>query len=304
MNSLVREVAEKAFIAGTYKKNIHYTFRKDADPREFAMVKSLAGSPGMCAWMIQQCHHRAGVQMHVSKEVSDDLQATDFSDAAKIENVPWISPVVELYFEDPILPTLLVMKTHPDQIQSWLPQIEVGLEGCEFITGLMQEGSNEMESKFLSVQLKPSMYEDFLQDAVVPDMGSGLLSTGLSEQDNSAMCYMIHLALKVFAFASIPIYKPVPIGRKQMTHGGKPDVKGRPVRPAFRASYLPTVIHKSINVDNSGEFREFRGRRGHIRWYHDERYVYRKDTWDFMQPVRDPHTGKYPPAKTFKVRKA
>lgn len=302
MNNTVKEIAEKAFAEGIYKKNIHYIYRAGANPDEFQMVKTMAGSPGMSSWVIQQSYRIVGTQMHVAKEVSDDLQATDFSNASKIENVPWIAPVVEVYFEDPLLPTILVMKTNPTLLQKWFPQLEVDLEDTEYITALMQEGSDELTSKMLSIQLKPSMYEAFLNNAEVPDMKYGFYSSALSEVDNNVMCYMIHLVLKVFAFSSIPTYKPVSITRKQMNKGGKPDVKGRPFRPAVRTAYLPNVISASIST-GTGTEREFHGRRGHIRWYNDDRFVNKKGTWDFIQPVVDPTTGKYPTRTIFKVRK-
>lgn len=301
MNNTVREIAEGAFAEGIYKKNIHYIYRSNSNLREFQMAKALGGSPGQSSWLIQQVQQKVGIQMQVTKEVSDDLQETDFSSAAKIENVPWMAPAVEVYFEDPLLPTILVMKTTPDMLRQWFPKLEIGLVSEEYITALMQSGKDEGATQ-LSLQLKPEMYEAFLSDAVTPDMEQGLFSSALTAQDNNTMCYMLHLALKVFAFASIPVYKPIPITRKQMTCGGKPDVKGRPDRPSFRTAYLPKVITNKHTISD-GDGREFHGRRGHIRWYQDERYVNKKGTWDFIQPVVDPLTGKYPKGKLIKVRK-
>lgn len=301
MDQLIREVAEQAFHSSEYKKNIAYIYGPGANPQEFIMAKTLGGSPGQSAWVIQQVYRKVGVQMHVTKQVSDDLQESDFSDAATVENVPWMAPVIEVYFEDPLLPTILVMKTTPDMLRKWFPDIEIDLEATEYITALMQSGTGENATQ-LSLQLKPSMYKAFLTKGETPDMQYGLLSSALSQTDNCTMSYMLHLVLKVFAFASIPVHKPVPITRKQMTHGGKPDVKGRPERPAFRTSYLPKVIVTKVS-DHTGEGREFHGRRGHIRWYYDERFVNRKGTWDFIQPVADPVTGKYPTRRLLKVRK-
>jgi hypothetical protein len=88
-----------------------------------------------------------------------------------------------------------------------------------------------------------------------------------------------------------------------MHYGGKPDVKGRPNRPSFRVVYLPSIVRPKAPVQTNGEGKDFRGRRGHIRWYHDERYVNRKGTWDFIQPIKDPKTGKYPEHMVYKVRK-
>lgn len=303
MRKNIVDTALEAFARGVYKKNIHYVFEKGANPREFAHVKALADSPGMSAWLIQQCQYKAGTQMHVSKQVSDDLMASDFSETSRFEDVPWVSPVVELYFEDPLLPTILLMKSTPEQLQKWFPQIAVDLQAPEYITALMQEGSDMLTGKFLSLQLKPDMYESFLDKGETENMRMGLLSSSLSEQDNFAMAFMLNLAAKVFAFASIPNFKPAAITRKQMKYGGKPDVKGRPQRPAFRVDYLPKVVYAPAHATTEPHQRTFLGRRGFIRWYSAERFVNLKGTWTFIQPVKNPLTGKYPERNLIKVRK-
>lgn len=240
----VIDIALAAFRAGVYKKNIHYIFKEGANPEEFRMAKALAGSPGMANWVIQQAHRIVGVQMQVAKDVSTDLVATDFGDAANIENIPWPAPVVELYFEDPLLPTILLMKSTPDQLRNWFPQLEIGIEEPHYITALMQEGNDPETSTQLSLQLNPSMYESFLMRGEAVEMAVGLFSARLSDQDNFAMAYMLNLALKVFVFASIPEYRAKPITTKDMTRkfGGKPNVQGRPARPTVRLEYLPKVI--------------------------------------------------------------
>ncbi len=302
MNSNVAETAIKALHQGIYKKNIHYLFKTPIDVREFEMVKAMAGSPGQSSWMIQQAHRMVGIQMHVSKQVSDDLLASDFSQASKVENVPWMSEVIEVYFEDPLLPTILVMKTSPEKVQKWFPQLHVGLKEKEYISACMQEGSG-MDGRLLSLQLKPDMYDAFLTKGETETMDrSSIFSVDLSEQDNCSISFMMNLVLKVFAFASIPNYKPKPLTKKQMYFGGKPEVKGRPQRPSFKTDYLPSTVYPKQTPSTPSEGREFHGRRGHIRWYHSEKFVNRKGTWDFIKPSIDPSTGKYPERHLFKVR--
>lgn len=303
MNPEIQNIAFDAFRRGVYKKNIYYIFDTSARTDEFAYAKAMGGSPAMSAWMIQQTHHRVGVQMQVNKNVSDDLIASDFSDAASVENIPWPAPVVEVYFEDPLLPTILVMKATPQQIAKWVPNVEVNLKREEYITALMQEGNEETGGMLLSLQLAPDMYHTFLTTGQTPSMDTGLMSHPLSDSDNMSMAYMLHLVLKVFAFASIPKYKPQPISRKDMHYGGKPNVKGRPHRPACRVSYMPKVIYTPVAKPATEADREFRGRRGHIHWYRHDRFVNRQGTWDFIAPVVDPHTGKYPARNIIKVRK-
>lgn len=303
MNEKIIQTAFAAFTAGVYKKNINFIFKDYIDIEEFQNTKMLGGSPAMSAYMIQQCHRKIGVQMQVTKQVSDDLIATDFAAASSVENVPWPNRVIELYFEDPLLPTILVMKISPEELQRLFPEIEIALKSEEYITALMQEGGGWETSQLLSVQLRPDMYEEFLSTGETEKMETGIFSHNLSEKDNCSMSFMLNLALKVLAFASIPTYKPINITRKQMTFGGKPDVKGRPNRPSFRLDYLPKIIYAAKPIEKIGDHRDFRGRRGFIRWYEHERFVAKKGTWDFIQPVKDPHTGKYPERKVIKVRK-
>lgn len=305
MNPQIQENALKTIRSGVYQKNIHYFFGPQLDPEQYKVVNLLAGSSGASSWIIQKSYHHLGVQMQVSKQVSDDLIATDFGPASRVENVPWIAPVVEVYFEDPILPTILVMKTTPKKLQEWFPMLEVELFRDEYINALMQESGEKIEAKQLSLQLAPEMYDEFLLTAQTPPMKSGIFSVPLSESDNEVICFMLHLVLKTFAFASIPHFKPIPLTRKQMTMGGKAGVKERPNRPSLRITYLPKIITPFVTKDiiPSGG-KEFRGRRGHIRWYNSERFTHRKGTWDMISPVKDPHTGEYPKRMILKVRKA
>lgn len=302
MNPHVKELALRTIGTGIYKKNIHYMWGPAMDINQFIVAKVLAGSAGMSGWVIQKAYHKLGIQMQVSKDVSDDLLATDFDETSKIENIPWPAPVIEMFFEDPGLPSILIMKTKPEMLAQWFTGLEIGLKSEEYITALMQEGSGP-DATQLSLQLNGEMYADFLTNAQSPPMGEGILSYSLNEADNASICYMIHLALKVLIFSSIPQYKPLPLTKKEMTHGGKPDVKGRPARPSFHSTYLPKVVYEKQKATHVEGGRDFRGRRGHIRWYHNERFTHRKDTWDFVPPVKDPHTGKYPERATIKVRK-
>jgi hypothetical protein len=304
MTEEVKRIAFESFRKGTYKKNIHYLFPGPVDPQEFVAVKRLAGSPGMSAWVIQKAHQKVGVQMQVAKSVSDDLIVSDFSEAATVASVPWPNPVVEVFFEDPLLPTILVMKATTDLLQGWILGIEVGLMADEYISACMQEGSAIHGSKQLSLQLKPDMYDDFLLRGETSAMDArGPLSSALTKEDNCAMSFMLNLTMKVFVFASIPRFKPSLISRKQMSRQGKPGTKGRPVVPAYRVVYAPKVIRDPSGFKQETGGRAFRGRRGHIHFYRHERFVQRKGTWDFLPPIPDPKTGEYPTRTIIRVRK-
>lgn len=303
MNPEIFNSAQESFKKGIYQKNIHYIFERGAKADEFAMIKTLAGSPGMSAWMIQQAYYKTGVQLQVQKAVSDDLLFSDFSKVAKIEDIHWPAPVVEVFFEDYALPTILLMKYKPDDLQKLLPQIEIGLKSEEYITGLMQEGSDPINGKLLSLQLKSDMYNKFLQTGECEEMDTGPMSYPLSATDNCAMSFMLHLALKVFTFASIPVFKPVPIARKQMIYGGKSGIKDRPEKPSFRVQYLPKIITLKKKAEEKVRHIQFKGRRGHIRFFSSEKFVNKKGTWIFVEPLRNPLTKSYPEIKLVKVRK-
>lgn len=304
MNPQVQQLALEGIRKLIYKKNIHFIWGPQLNVEEFHFVKTFAGNTGISAWVIQKAYHRFGTQIQVSKAVSDDLLATDFSLTCKIEDIPWPSSVVEVYFEDPLMPSIILMKSTPDLTRKWFPSFDFNFQANEYIIALMQEGSDPATSKQLSLQMRPEMYAEFLENASIQSMETGVFSSQLSDVDNAIICFTLHLALKAFVFASIPQYKPTPLTRKMMHKGGKPGVQGRPNKPSFRVDYLPKVIHTPmVKIPVTEKGKEFRGRRGHIHWYRSERFVNRKGTWDFIQPIADPHTGKYPERSIIKIRK-
>ena len=303
MDPSVEKLAFEAIESGVYQKDIHYIFGKRDPVEELLMAKTLAASPGMSAWAIQSAYTQRGTQIQVSKHVSRMLIASDFSERASVHDVPWLDKVVEVYFEDKKLPTILCMKTSPQELREWFPQVEIGLKAEEYITCLMQEGKDIETAKMLSLQLKPDMYDSFLAEGKTEKMNTGILSSELSARDSAIMCYMLHLVLKVFTFASIPIYKPIPLAHKQMYFGGGPGIENRPNRPSRRVIYMPKVVHETSGFDGDGKEHDFKGRRGHIRWYISEVFVNKKGTWAYIPPVINPHTGKYPIGGIIRVRK-
>lgn len=280
------DLAMKAFADGIYAKNLNYRFSKNADLEEFQFIKKHAGSPGQATWLTQQMYARVGIQYQVQKEVSDEMMETDFSAGSQLEDVPWPAPAIEMYFEDPKLPTIIMMKTSPQYIESTLPGMKVALKEREYLTAVMQEGSDPINHAALSLQLHPGLYKQFLDTAETVRMEDfGSFSASLNDRDHASISFMLNLAIKVLVFASLPRFKPAPIGRKQMHFGGKPDVKGRPQRPAFRTFYAPNIRYLSDGPKSQNETgfkREFRGRRGYWVYYKHERYTLRRGTWDYI----------------------
>lgn len=299
-------LAFDAFQKGIYAKNIEFGYSKDADPQEFQMIKMMAGSPGQSSWIIQQAHAKLGVQIQVQKEVSDDLLVTDFAPASRLDDVPWPAQVAEIYFEDPKLPSLLVMKATPRDIERWFPGLTVGFREKEYVTALMQEGTG-VDAKVLSLQLKPDMYDQFMNESETEAMSDlSYFNKALTAQDNATFAVLMRLVMKVFAFCSISHCRPQPLYRKQMTFGGKANVKGRPDRPSFRCLYLPNVkyTHDETPEERNGTDgkREFTGRRGHFRYFRSERFTNMRNRWTFIKPVADAN-GNFPKVNVMKVRK-
>lgn len=301
-------LAMDAFSRGVYAKNIEYRYSPNADLNEFSFIRQTLGSPGQVSWITQQAYAKVGMQIQVQKDVSDDLLASDFAPASKFNDVPWPAQACEVYFEDPKLPTLLLFKTKTTDIPKLFPGIEVRLEADEYVSAILQEGTDLM-AKTLSLQLKPDMYDRFLTESQTEHMERlSPLNSRLNPQDEASFAVLVRLALKVFAFASIPHLKPAPITRKEMHFGGKPEVKGRPRRPAFRCLYAPNVKYTYADREEAeegsetGKKHEFRGRRGHFRYFSSERFVHVKNTWTFIRPVPGPD-GTYPKVDVMKVRK-
>lgn len=306
----IEEIALRSFRGGVYSKNIEYSFSPNADLRELKMLQQMAGAPGLSAWIIQQAYRKIGSQLHVQKEVSDDLRASDLPQSVRLQDIVWPSRCVEMYFEDPLLPTVLLMKIYPAELGKLFPGMSVNLPAEEYTTALIQEG-NGLRGRFLSLQIRPEQYQLFMDEARVNtmrDKGTGLFTHELNEQDHASLCYLLHLCMRVFAFASIPHMRPAPITRKQMHYGGKPDVRGRPNRPAFRALYLPNIKYQFAGEnerggsgEGDGTHRSFRGRRGHFRFFRSDYFVNKKGGWTLIRPV-PAKDGTYPTRKMY-VRK-
>lgn len=300
----IESIALQAFKKGVYAKNLEYGFSTDANLEEFHAFKRIAGAPGMAAWLVQQIYRKRGSQLQVQKEVSDDLLASDFPLSSRIQDIIWPAECVELYFEDPAIPTILLGKIIPDELPSMFPGLHADLQASEYVSAMIQEGTG-MGSKYLNIQLRPEQYDAFMLAGEVDtmkDKGIGVFTHDLNDQDHASLCILIHLAMKVFAFASIPHLKPVPISRKSMRFGGKPDVRGRPPRPASRVLYLPNVQYEYAGGGGgaSGEHRAFHGRRGHFRFFHSERFVNKRGLWTLIRPV-PAKDGTFP--TRMKVRK-
>lgn len=285
---------------GGYRKNINY-IRMDEEIVPWAM-DTLSKN----AWLLHRVHHKAGIQLQVSKEVSTELTATDFKGACSVADVPWLAPSIEVYFEDPDLPTILLGRFTVQQcrdLSGFAMTFRDSPKNEELMAFLLECAEGPEQTFVHALETLPNC-EHYLQSGELPapTFGYGPKSCELTVNENNDLRTMVNLALKVLVFASTPVHLKTPLTRKQMHYGGKPDIRNRPARPSFRITYLPHVIRNSESSGHRGQTRDFHGHIGYIRWYRHERFVHRRGTWDYVRPAVDPATGEFP-KRQFKVVK-
>ena len=242
--------------------------------------------------MMQQVEE--GTQYVVEKRVTDDLQLSDIQDL-HFSELPWPCRSLELYFEDPSLPTLLIQRRGLGSLQREMAKFpQGGLAGVEL------RGTDEIMVRMLVQELNApiavqlNLPEDemdtfaldghevkSLESTMWPDP----ISTALTQEEHLGMKELALLAYKVILYAAIPELAPKLVGRGALHHGGKPDVKNRPRRPIYRVVDLPLQYRESAERVAGTTTKEFNGRRGHFHHYRSARFVNRKGTFDYFPPV-------------------
>ena len=222
--------------------------------------------------MMQQVEE--GSQYVVEKRVTDDLMLSDIRDL-HFSELPWPCRSLELYFEDPILPTLLIQRRALGTLERELAKFPQG-----GISGLELRGTEEEMDTFAldGHEVKP------LESTMGPDP----METTLSQEEHLGMKELALLAYKVMLYASIPELAPKQVGKGALHHGGKPDVKNRPRRPIYRVVDLPLQYRQSAERIEGTTTKEFNGRRGHFHHYRSARFVNRKGEHDYFPPIYGP----------------
>lgn len=284
---------------GGYRKNINFIRMND-------VINPLyMDSLSVNAWLLHRVYHKAGIQLQVEKVVSDELIATDFKGTCSVSDIPWLAPAIEVYFEDPLLPSILLGRFTVQQVRDlsgFSATFRNSPKDEELMTFLLECDSEPKQTFVHALETVPNC-EHFLRSGELPVPNLlGPKSTELTQDENNDLRAMVNLALKVLVFASTPVHLKTPLTRKTMRHGGKPGVHDRPPRPAFRITYLPHVIREKHPAEANGVGRDFHGHIGYIRWYRHERFVHRRGTWDYVRPAVDPATGEFP-KRQFKVIK-
>lgn len=258
-------------------------------------------------------HVKAGQQMWISKEVSDDLICSHIDDQA-FEEVPWPHDKLEMYFEDPLLPTFLLQKSSRKQqlaeFQKWArstADIRIGggysEDGSTPLVSIIAVTSNDdIASSCLSFEDMDAFAAGKEVDEF--DRADKRDNEDLTKQEEDAMRQMGLLAYKVLLFASSDGFAPrVTTEVPTKKQGGKPGFKGRPKTKRFIVEYLPRqqAAKKRENAREAALAHNFRGRHGHWRVYRSDRYVNFRGRREYMHPIPGPD-GKIPPRK-FRVIK-
>ena len=225
---------------------------------------------------------KRGILLHVSKELSDEMAEVDISkDICGADIVPMF-PSMEVYFEDAEIPTMLFYRRD----QNFLDLVTTYLE----TTCMTTEGMGAFcldyytnDSTLHATHLWGEMLDKWLQGEPAPTMPG---YDNDIEYDNTSRQFFF-LITKILLYISIPRYKPEEIWKKQLHHGGKPGVKGRPKTKIYRVS-VPSHSGGSdrhgTTGDSGGTVSPHR-RRGHLRSLKSEKFTKKKGQIIYIRPT-------------------
>lgn len=259
-----------------------------------------------------------GAQMWVAKEVSDDLQASDIDDP-DFGDIVWPHEHLEVYFEDPALPSFLLqhgarlaLKDHFCKLAK-LPLDSMQVEPSEE-EGYADHGQlvdllvQTPEGAIASVTLSHKDMNSYASGGDVPDFHASnqrqqLLNTDLDPAEELELRKLALLAFKVLLFATSEGFEPRTTDEQPTKkQGGKAGYKDRPRTKRLIVEYLPhhRVAKKKAAAEARGSH-AFRGRRGHWRVYRHDRYKAMRGVRQFIPPVLGPD-GTIP-SRQFRVTK-
>lgn len=230
--------------------------------------------------MLVQC--KRGVQLVVTKALSDELDHVDMQNMGP-EDLVVMFPSMEIYFEDPALPTVLWFVKDAEYNRLCSEYFDVNYRtahsdhfGFEYYLRTEQG---------FTCQLGTEMMRAWLSGGNLPDI-PGQLHT---EADEAAFQRQMFMRLaKLFTYCSIPQYAPLKTTRKQLHEGGKSGVRNRPVRPIYRVT-VPSVVHPKEpavrHSDGVGRHMAPHRRRGYLRKLVSEKFVNKKGTVVYVRPA-------------------
>jgi len=229
---------------------------------------------------------RRGVQMRVEKALTDELQETDLKDIGA-EDIRLMFPSMEIYFEDPALPTCLFYAKDPDfqeRVRKYLSPVQIEF-GCkdsiclDYYAGVYN----------YTIQLPPAMMTSWLKE----ELAEGPIIPGFDKttpEEEAYKRFLFRLIAKILLYASIPEYVPVEITGEEKKHRkwGKPGFKHRPETKVYKVkapARVPfTPVYRIDTDDVEGHRVVPHRRRGHIRRLISEKYVNKRGQIIFVRP--------------------
>lgn len=255
---------------------------------------------------------RNGAQLWVSKEVSDDLQASDIDPAEiKFDEVEWPHHRLEVYFQDPAIPTLLVSSfTNAEQhvLVEKMAGVAIPIPDDDHTTSclhkrLMHVQAHDREGNAASLTYTRPDVDKFLAGEVLPTSDDLVYIAGVSaplnQDETSDLRRCVLLFYKVLVLAGSDGHT-VRRTREKPTRaeGGKPGFKNRPSHERLIVEYLPRHrVERRKDAEAQGKKHQFLGRRGHWRKFHSNYFKNVQGTRKFIYPIAGPD-GK-PPKRKF-----
>lgn len=243
--------------------------------------------------------HVDGVQVWVSKEVSDDLSHSDISDP-DFESVPWLGPSMEFVFEDRTLPSFVMHRNPVDRAIPHLP-LDLRERNEEHLRPQVNLFASGTDGSLAELNLNMDAMNRFASGEEV-DTPTHDGTRVLDADDLEGMHWMALMAFKVLFFASIKEFAPrIATETPSKAQGGKPGFRNRPKTNRFSVQYLPRQkAALQEKAAGEGNRHAFLGRRGHLRTYQHARFKQMRGKRVFIAPIPGPE-GSIPSRKKFKV---
>lgn len=298
------------------------TYRFPGDPGFMsALMRTITSDEGWSDMMLLSTmtfHRRYGAQLRVAADVSRDLLAADVSNP-DFGSLKWPALSMEVFFEDPSLPTFLVQLGSQAQRNNAFAEETFGNMAGEFESLLPEQGpdgrSGDAPYVLLHFQTKENRATECPFDIeemnrlAAGDLGATIdhFEEIFPGQDSRNVVHtdaaLASMLFKILLFANSVGHAPVELHEKPTrAQGGCPGFKGRPNTKRLKIRYLPEqLVERRKQAAESNATGSFNGRRGHWRTYKDSRFVNKQGRTEFIYPVPGPD-GTFP-AVRFVVRK-
>jgi hypothetical protein len=273
------------------RKEIHWTengFDLRKAPRDAleATIKAcyaIGGGPTAIGNFLLANQLLSGSLVIVDQRVSRDLEVSKV--VGDLRELAWPANSMEMRFAD--LPAIIVCS---DAGKSKDGETVIAFGASSFVIG--QNAPAWSEGAFLTLALPISEWQRYLEgdpnefnmDAVMAE------DLNMDPAEGAAMKYLAALAIKVIAYASVPIHRPV----EAKTKAEKKAVGLHPKhiikdQKTLVVRYLPHVVREPTErTEAEAASRRFLGRAGYIRHYKSDFYKNVKGQWRWMPPIPPP----------------